>query len=104
MGPLIWVNLSPFSTGSLSGDREYHTFNPGQPVEQDTGERDFNMGQPVHLQYRVPSRRSGIYNTFTTGQPVEQGPFPVIGNITRLFNRGPLTRVPLKILLIRVNL
>ena len=49
MGPLIWVNLSPFSTGSLPGDREYHTFNPGQPVVQGTGERDFNMGQPVNL-------------------------------------------------------
>ena len=30
-------------------DREYHTFNPGQPVVQGTGERDFNMGQPVNL-------------------------------------------------------
>ena len=70
--PLIRVDLSTFSTGSLPGDREYITlFNTGQPVEQGP----FNTGQPVHLQYRVPSRRSGIYNTFNTGQPVEQGPF-----------------------------
>ena len=73
----------------------------GQPVPL---QGPLNMGQPVPLQNRVPSRRSGIYNTFNTGQPVEQGPFPVIGNITRPFNMGPLTRVPLKTLLMRVNL